>query len=157
MRETNALGNAIRSPEKVRVILEHGDLRPEDDELRVRLLHAREDEVARLLIAHGADVNVQNDDGLTPYDVAARFADTSMTAILAEAGGPPSDPDPNAAWIGAVVGGAPHSRMPPASLRHDDCELLPMMASAGDDERVARLLDAGVPIDSPGIDGAAIH
>jgi hypothetical protein len=32
-----------------------------------------------------------------------------------------------------------------------------MMASGGSDERVARLLDAGIPIDSPGLEGAAIH
>jgi hypothetical protein len=32
-----------------------------------------------------------------------------------------------------------------------------MMASAGNDERVTRLLDAGIPIDSPGLEGAAIH
>jgi ankyrin repeat protein len=89
VRDTNALGNAIRSPEKVRVLLEHGDLRPEDDELRVRLLHAREDEVVRMLIAHGADVSIRNDDGLTPYDIAARFGDTSLMAILEEAGGRP--------------------------------------------------------------------
>jgi ankyrin repeat protein len=157
VRDTNALGNAIRDPEKVRVLLEHGDLRPEDDELRVRLLHAREDEVARMLIAHGADVSIRNDDGLTPYDIAARFGDTSLMAILEEAGGKPTAADPVAAWIGAVVDGRPHGPAPPASLRRSDCELLPMMASGGADQRVARLLDAGVPIDSPGLEGAAIH
>ncbi|HVW18021.1 MAG TPA: hypothetical protein VHB30_07205, partial [Solirubrobacteraceae bacterium] len=66
VRETNALGNAIRDPEKVRLLLEHGDLRPSDGELRVRLLHAREDDVARLLLAHGADPLVRDEDGLTP-------------------------------------------------------------------------------------------
>jgi len=157
VRATNALGNAIRDPEKVRLLLEHGDLRPEDDELRIRLLHAREDEVARLLIAHGADVSIQDEDGLTPYDIAARFGDTSLMAILEEAGGRPAEPDPVAVWIGAVHEGLPHDPTPPRPLRRGDCELLPMMASGGNDERVARLLDAGVPIDSPGLEGAAIH
>jgi ankyrin repeat protein len=157
VRETNALGNAIRNPEKVRLLLEHGDLRPQDDELRVRLLHAREDEVARLLIAHGADLSIRDDDGLTPYDIAARRADTSLMAILEAAGGKPDAPDPVAAWIGAVHDDLPHAPTPPGELRRSDRELLPMMASAGADERVARLLDAGVPIDSPGLEGAAIH
>jgi ankyrin repeat protein len=157
VRETNALGNAIRSVEKVRVLLEHGDLRPEDDELRVRLLHAREDEVARMLIAAGADVLVRDDDGLTPYDRAARFADHDLMAILEEAGGRPAVPDPVAAWIGSVVDGQPHAVTPPGPLRRSDCELLPMMASGGNDVKVARLLDAGIPIDSPGLEGAAIH
>src|SRR5688572_22448960 len=54
VRGTNALGNAIRRPEMVRLLLERGDLRPSDPELRDALLHAREDAVAELLIAHGA-------------------------------------------------------------------------------------------------------
>ena len=157
VRDTNALGVAIRHPEKVRLLLEHGDLRPQDEELRVRLLHAREDEVARLLIAHGADVSIRDDDGLTPYDIAARRSDPSLMEILEEAGGRPAEPDPVAAWIGAVHDGRPHDPHAPGPLRPSDCELLPMMASAGDDERVTRLLDAGVPIDSPGLEGAAIH
>jgi ankyrin repeat protein len=157
VRETNALGNAIRDPEKVRLLLEHGDLRPQDDELRIRLLHAREDKVARLLLAHGADPLVRDEDGLTPYDIAVRRADGSLVAILEEAGGKPERPDPVAAWIGAVHDGRPHAPKPPGPLRRSDCELLPMMASAGDDERVTRLLDAGIPIDSPGLEGAAIH
>jgi ankyrin repeat protein len=157
VRDTNALGNAIRSPEKVRLLLERGDLRPQDDELRVRLLHAREDDVARMLIAHGADPLVRDKDGLTPYDIAARRTDESLMAILEAAGGKPERPDPVAAWIGAVHDGRPHDPTPPGPLRRSDRELLPMMASAGSDERVARLLDAGIPIDSPGLEGAAIH
>jgi ankyrin repeat protein len=157
VRDTNALGNAIRAPEKVRLLLEAGDLRPQDDELRVRLLHAREDAVARLLIAHGADVSIRDEDGLTPYDRAARFADAALMAILEASGGRPAEPDAVAAWIGAVLDGRPHAATPPGPLRRSDRELLPTMASGGADARVARLLDAGVPIDSPGLEGAAIH
>jgi ankyrin repeat protein len=156
VRETNALGNAIRDPAKVRLLLEKGDLRPEDDELRVRLLHAKEDEVARLLLAHGAAVDVRDDDGLTPYDIAVRRGDTSLMAILADAGGA-VEPDPVCAWLGSVLRGEPAQR-PDAPLRRSDCELLPMWASAGEDEGVRRLLDAGIPIESPGIDnGTALH
>jgi ankyrin repeat protein len=150
VRDTNALGNAIRNPAKVRILLERGDLRPENEELRVRLLHAKEDEVARLLLAHGAPVDVRDRDGLTPYDIAVRRGDTSLMAILADAGGA-VDPDPVCAWLGAVVRGEPAER-PDAPLRASDCELLPMWASAGEDEGVIRLLDAGIPIDSPGVD-----
>jgi ankyrin repeat protein len=157
VRDTNALNHAIRDPEKVRLLLEHGDLRVEDDELRIGLFYAREDDVARLLLAHGGAPLVRDEDGLTPYDIAARHADDSLMAILEEAGGKPERPDPVAAWIGAVHDGRPHDPTPPGPLRRSDCELLPMMASAGNDERVARLLDAGIPIDSPGLEGAAIH
>jgi hypothetical protein len=85
VRGTNALANAIGDPRKVRILLEKGDLRPADPELRDSLLYARDPAVAKLLIEHGAALD-------------------------------------------------------------------------GDDEVVARLLDAGVPLDARGIDdGTALH
>jgi hypothetical protein len=65
VRDTNALGHAIRSPRKVGVLLEKGDLRPGDDELRNSLLWAVEDEVVQMLIDHGAPLDVRDRDGLT--------------------------------------------------------------------------------------------
>ena len=77
---------------------------------------------------------------------------------LLAAAGAPTELDPVAEWIGAVVRGEAHAPGAPGPLRHDDAELLPRWASAGDDEVVARLLDAGVPIDARGIDdGTALH
>jgi hypothetical protein len=50
---------------------------------------------------------------------------------------------------------AEHPGLP---LRDADAEQLPRWASAGDDEVVARLLDAGVPLDARGVDdGTALH
>jgi ankyrin repeat protein len=165
VRNTNALGNAIRDARKVRVLLEKGDLRPEDPELRSALLHVSEDDVAELLIAHGAALDVRDEDGLTPYSRAARRGDTSLMELLAAAGAP-TEVDPIADWLGAVVRGD-HEHAArclaadpdlPKKLRHNDAELLPMWASAGIDEGVERLLDAGVPLDSRGIDdGTALH
>ena len=157
VRDTNALGNAIGDPAKVRVLLEHGDLRPTDAELRDALLHTGDPEVAQLLIQHGAALDARDRDGLTPYARAARFRSGEMMRVLAAAGAP-TELDPVAAWIGAVVRGEEHAPAAPGPLRYDDAEQLPRWASAGEDEIVVRLVDAGVPIDAPGIDGGtALH
>jgi len=157
VRGTNALGNAIRKPPFVRVLLEQGDLRPQDAELRDALLWAREDEVAELLIAHGADLEARDADGLTPHSLAARLGDESMMALLARAGAD-ATADPVAAWLGAVARGREARRPPGAVLRHGDAELLPRFASAGEDAVVERLLDAGLPLHARGVDaGTALH
>jgi ankyrin repeat protein len=157
VRGTNALGNAMGNAAKVRVLLEQGDLRPEDPELRDALLHARDPAVAELLIAHGAALDARDRNGLTPYSRAARFRDDSMMRLLERAGAA-TELDPVAEWIGAVVHGDPHAPAPPAPLRWADAEELPRWASAGDDAVVTRLLDAGVPMDARGIDdGTALH
>jgi len=163
VRGTNALGNAIQDARKVRILLEKGDLRPSDPELRGSLLYARDPAVAELLIEHGAALDVRDRDGLTAYSRAARLKSEAMMRLL-EAAGASTELDPSAEWIGAVVRGdlaraervrAEHPGLP---LRHADAEELPRWAGAGDDEVVARLLDAGVPMDARGIDdGTALH
>jgi ankyrin repeat protein len=163
VRDTNALANAIRDPIKVRVLLEQGDLRPSDPELRDALLYARAPAVMTLLIAHGAELDARDRDGLTPYSHAARFKSEETMKLLAAAGAS-TEIDPAAEWIGAVVRGD-HERAarvkadhPQLVLHHADAEELPRWASAGDDEVVGRLLDAGVPIDARGVDdGTALH
>jgi ankyrin repeat protein len=46
----------------------------------------------------------------------------------------------------------------PTRLRPSDTELLPIWASAGADTGVARLLDAGIPLDARGVNGGtALH
>ena len=148
---------------KVRVLLERGDLRPSDPELRDALLHARDPAVAELLIEHGAALDARDGDGLTPYARAARFKSEAMMRLL-EAAGASTELDPAAEWVGAVVRGdveraaRVRAEHPGLVLRDDDKEELPRWASAGDDEVVARLLDAGVPIDARGVDdGTALH
>jgi ankyrin repeat protein len=163
VRGTNALGNAMGDPRKVHILLEKGDLRPSDPELRDSLLYARDPPVAELLIEHGAALDARDADGLTPYSRAARFKSEEMMRLL-EAAGASTELDPSAEWIGAIVRGdlaraervrAEHPGLP---VRDADAEELPRWASAGDDEVVARLLDAGVPMDARGIDdGTALH
>jgi ankyrin repeat protein len=165
VRDTNALGNAMRDPRKVRVLLERGDLRPSGRELQRALLHAIHDEVAELLIAHGAALDVRDGDGLTPYSRAVRRGDVSLMALLERAGAP-TEVDPVAEWLGAVLRGdrehvarclAADPDLP-SRMRASDAELLPMWASAGADTGVARLLDAGIPLDARGVDdGTALH
>ena len=165
VRDTNALGNAIAmgSARKARILLEQGDLTPADPELRDSLLHARDPEVAALLIEHGADVDARDESGRTPYSHAARFK-SDATMRLLEAAGASTELDPAAAWVGAVVRGEAEraarirAEHPEMALRWQDAEELPRWASAGDDEVVARLLDAGVPIDARGVDeGTPLH
>jgi len=163
VRDTNALGNAQRRTDMQRLLLERGDLRPSDPELRTALLWVRGEESARLLIAHGADLEARDRDGLTPYSVAARRGDEALMAVLAEAGADTSA-DPVALWLGAVVRGDAGWAQRPAGApsgpgwRHADAELLPMFASAGRGDVVERLLEAGVPLHARGVDdGTALH
>lgn len=163
VRDTNALANAIGDPLKVRVLLEHGDLRPSDPELRDALLDARVPAVVKLLIEHGASLEARDRGGQTPYSRAARLRSEATMKLLAAAGAS-TDIDPAAEWIGAIVRGD-HQRAarvksahPELVLGRGDAEELPRWASAGDDEVVARLLDAGVPIGAPGVDdGSPLH
>ncbi len=165
VRETNALGYAIalHSVAKVRLLLEQGDLKPEDPEIADSLLHAGNPEMVRMLIAYGADLNARDRHGRTPYMRAARFRDPTTKALLAAAGAS-TELDPATEYIGALVRGelgrAAEIRAanPGLELTADDKEDLPRWASAGEDEIVARLLDAGIPIGSPGVDdGTALH
>jgi ankyrin repeat protein len=163
VRDTNALGNAIENPRKVRVLLEQGDLRPTDPELRDALLHAGDPEVVRLLIEHGAALDARDRAGRTPYMRAARFKDPTTMELLAAAGAS-TELDPAAEFVGAIVRGEHEhatrvrAEHPELTLTDDDKEDLPRWASAGEDAIVARLLDAGVPLDARGIDdGTALH
>jgi len=163
VRETNALANAISDPRKVRVLLERGDLRPRDPELRDALLIAGDPEVVRLLIEHGAALDARDRHGRTPYMRAARFKDPTTMRLLAAAGAT-TELDPAAELVGAVVRGEldhaarVRSEHPDLVLTDDDMEDLPRWASAGEDEVVARLLDAGLPLDARGVDGGtALH
>ena len=104
VRGTNALGNAIRDPAKVRVLLEQGDLRPSDPELRDALLYARAPAVVQLLIEHGAALDARDRDGLTPV-CACRAPQERRDDELLAAAGASTELDPAAEWIGAVVRG----------------------------------------------------
>ena len=100
---------------------EPGDLRERDYNGRSLLLTcAREGhvEAAKLLLHHGADVNVPNNDGWTALHAAAYAADTRCVALLLKAGAaarvvdgsgqspvmaPSAAPAPNCSGIGATV------------------------------------------------------
>jgi hypothetical protein len=144
-------------------LLERGDLTPDDPELKNALLHAGNPDMVRMLIDRGADLNVRDRHGRTPYMRAARFRDPTTKELLAAAGAS-TELDPVTDYMGALVRGeleraaqirAAH---PDLELTDDDREDLPRWASAGEDEIVIRLLDGGIPIDAPGVeDGTALH
>jgi hypothetical protein len=127
------------------------------------LLYARDPKVTELLINGGARLDVRDGDGLTPFSRAARFKSDLNQRLLSEAGAP-RELDPAAEWVGAIIRGdleradRVRRECPGLELRWSDCEQLPRWASAGDDEVVIRLLDAGVPVDSRGLrHGTALH
>jgi ankyrin repeat protein len=127
------------------------------------LLYSRDPAITAMLIEGGARLDVRDANGLTPYSRAARFRSDANLRLLADAGGA-GELDPAAEWVGAVIRGdldrAAHVQRghPGLALTWDDREQLPRWASAGDDEVVTRLLDAGVPIDSRGrLEGTALH
>lgn len=118
-----------------------------------------------MLIANGAALGARDTDGLTPYARAVRRGDISLMTLLERAGAP-TDVDPIAEWLGAVLRGDDDHAAGclaadptlPSRLRPSDSELLPIWASAGEDAGVARLLDGGIPLDARGIDGGtALH
>jgi ribosomal protein L12E/L44/L45/RPP1/RPP2 len=87
-----------------------------------------------------------------------------MVMDLLRAAGSPVELDPATEWIGAIVRGESaraaqiKTEHPGLTIGRADAEELPRWASAGDDEIVARLLDAGIPLDARGIDdGTALH
>jgi hypothetical protein len=119
--------------------------------------------MVRMLIDRGADLDARDRHGRTPYMRAARFRDPTTKELLAAAGAS-TELDPATDYMGALVRGeaeraeAIKRAHPELQLTDDDREDLPRWASAGEDEIVARLLDAGVPIASPGVDGGtALH
>jgi ankyrin repeat protein len=81
-------------------------------------------------------------------------------------GAAPADADPLHVLLGAVMRGD-DARIAelladdpdlPSRMGDGDRELLPIAASGGDDDRVRRLLDLGVPVDAPGMaNGSALH
>jgi ankyrin repeat protein len=165
VRDTNALGYAIalHSVRKLRLLLEKGDLTPEDPEIRDSLLHAGDPEMVRMLIGKGARLDARDRHGRTPYMRAARFRDPTTRNLLAAAGAG-TELDPVTEYMGAVVRGELERAAeikhvhPDLPLTDDDKEDLPRWASAGEDEIVARLLDAGIPIDARGVNaGTALH
>jgi ankyrin repeat protein len=119
--------------------------------------------MVRMLIDAGADLNARDRNGRTPYMRAARFRDPTTKELLAAAGAS-TELDPVTEYMGALVRGELERAAelkqahPDLELTDDDKEDLPRWASAGEDEIVARLLDAGVPIEARGVNGGtALH
>ena len=73
------------------MLLEHGDLRPTDPELRDSLLLGRDPAVVSLLIAAGAAVDARDEHGYGLYSHAARFRSTATMELFSRLseGGPP--------------------------------------------------------------------
>jgi ankyrin repeat protein len=121
--------------------------------------------MVRALVAHGADVNVQNDKGLTPYILAAVTGAADVMEILAEAGADTTLPDPGPFLADCAAGcidkvNEALVKDPDIVKRLGDRErrVLPKMAELGRTVGVKTCLDAGFPIDSHGQDKAtALH
>jgi hypothetical protein len=124
------------------------------------LTRMRGDRALRLADAQRAvavELGFSSWPGLVTRLEAAFKSEETMRILAAE--GASTELDPAGEWIGAVVRGDDHraarvkAEHPGMVLRAADIEQLSRWASAGDDEVVARLLDAGVPVDARGVDG----
>jgi uncharacterized protein len=92
-------------------------------------------EIARLLVARGADVGARNHYGWTPLHAAVLEGSTEELAAL------------------LAVGSDPNLRYTDQSLPDFTRGLTPLMVAAGDPEKVALLLDHGADALAPAVDG----
>jgi len=117
--------------------------------------------MVRALIAHGAEVNVKNDKGLTPYILAAVTGAADVMEILASAGADTTLPDPGPFLADCAAGRADKvqdalRKDPDIVKRLTDHEkkVLCKMAELGRTVGVKTCLDAGFPIDTRGDENA---
>jgi ankyrin repeat protein len=97
----------------------------------------------RALLDAGAPVGERDDEGLTPLQVATRWGDHEIAALLAERGADQASVSDEDRALGAFLAG---SGSPPAHATGLD-ELLDQAVHAGDLDAVRRLLRAGARVD----------
>ncbi|MEM1211738.1 MAG: ankyrin repeat domain-containing protein [Planctomycetota bacterium] len=118
-------------------------------------------EVAKRLLAAGAEVNARNFAGLTALHYAARYGHAGLIPRIIEAGGDPNDAEARhqitPLLVAAYAGQAGTVRaLLQAGARHDQADQrgsLPLHLAvqwpAGDPETVAALLDGGAVLEVP--------
>jgi ankyrin repeat protein len=171
-RGTNALNHAFdfRGVERIQRLLEHGADPNEaighgGPPIFWAIERGRERDVLELLVAHGADVHARRLDGLSAYQMALRYGNSSAAAYLAE--------------LGAATEATPFEHLVEACGRGDldtarrliardpqGFENLSRMvrrayvklAERGKTATIAAMIDLGVPVNARGEHGqSALH
>ena len=95
------------------------------------------------LLAAGAPVDTPGDGGLTPLQVATRWGDTGLAALLLEHGADATAIRPEDRALGSYLGGEGAAPAEAEGLE----AMLDAAVLAGDVEAVRRLLDAGARVE----------
>jgi ankyrin repeat protein len=141
------LGRALNFPnhEMVEMFCRHG-ARASADHLHQALWRRRPPETVAALVDAGAPVHVTDEHGVAPLQVAVRWGEAGVAAVLEERGADPAVVTDEDRALGAYLSGA--SRAVPRGLapaRLD--EMLMLAVQGGHLTAFRRLLDAGARVD----------
>jgi ankyrin repeat protein len=138
------LGRALNFPDPARVemLCAHG-ARASSANLHQAVFKRRTVGVVRALLDAGAPVDEPNESGLTPLQVATRWGESEVLALLISRGADASAVRGEDYALGAFFSG---EAMPGGETSGLE-EMLDMVAHSGDLEAVRRLLDAGARVD----------
>ena len=155
----------------IRWLLEHGadpnrtSTEEEETALQMAVRNGWGEEAIKLLLDHGADVDVRRKDGKTAYQLAALYGNVEGATLLAEHGGEMAL-EASELFLAECGAGNRESALLLLSenpdlvqrLTLEQQRVLPAAAGLPNDAAVRLLLEFGLPIDARDADGAtALH
>jgi ankyrin repeat protein len=140
----HCLGRALNfaNPAMVEMLCAHG-ARASAGNLHQAVFKRRSPATVRALLDAGAPVDEPDETGLTPLQVATRWGEREVAALLVDHGADSGLVRAEDQALGAFLSGAGQ----PAGGADGLDAMLDMAAHAGDVEAVRRLLDAGAQVD----------
>jgi ankyrin repeat protein len=147
------IGRALNFPQPamVEMLCAHG-ARASAGNLQQAVWRRRGAGTVRALLDAGAPLDERDESGLTPLQVATRWGEDDVAALLLERGADPHALQSADRALGAYMSGGGE---PPPEATHLD-EMLDLAVQRGDGEAVGRLLDAGARADADSEDGEYI-
>jgi hypothetical protein len=147
------IGRALNFPQPamVEMLCAHG-ARASAGNLHQAVWRRRPARTVRALLDAGAPLDERDESGLTPLQVATRWGEDDVAALLLERGADPHALQSADRALGAYMSGGGE---PPPDATHLD-EMLDLAVQRGDGGAVGRLLDAGARADADSEDGEAI-
>ena len=117
--------------------------RPSAAQLHQAAWRRRPPRTVRALLDAGAPVDAPDEHGLTPLQIATRWGETEVGALLRERGADPAAVTGDDRALGAFLSGGSSSPIATGGID----EMLMIAVQAGDLKAVRRLLDAGARVD----------
>lgn len=138
------LGRALNFPDPamVEMLCAHG-ARASSGNLHQAVFKRRPVRTVRALLDAGAPLDEPNESGQTPLQVATRWGDAEMVALLISRGAEEAAVRSEDRALGAFLSGG----VPPDGETTGLEEMLDMVAHSGDLDAVRRLLDVGARVD----------